>query len=40
MAAVVPESGIAHIGETAGAVWKLLVENGPMSMAKLVKGIG
>jgi hypothetical protein len=28
---------VAHIGETAGVVWKVLTEEGPMSMAKLVK---
>jgi hypothetical protein len=28
------------IGETAGLVWKALSDNGPMSMAKLVKAVG
>ena len=28
-----------QIGETAGEVWKLLSENGPMSLAKLVKAV-
>lgn len=32
-----PISRVAHIGETAGVVWKVLTEEGPMSMAKLVK---
>ncbi|HEY4759847.1 MAG TPA: winged helix-turn-helix domain-containing protein [Thermoguttaceae bacterium] len=30
---------VAQIGETAGVVWKLLAENGPMSLAKLVKAV-
>jgi hypothetical protein len=28
-----------QIGETAGVVWKILSENGAMSMAKLVKAV-
>lgn len=35
-----PVSCVAHIGETAGVVWRVLAENGPMSMAKLVKAVG
>jgi hypothetical protein len=35
-----PATGVAHIGETAGMVWKALADNGPMSMAKLVKTVG
>ncbi len=31
---------VAHIGQTAGTVWKVLVEEGPLSMAKLVKAVG
>jgi hypothetical protein len=31
---------ILQIGNTAGTVWKLLTENGPLSMAKLVKAVG
>lgn len=31
---------VAHVGETAGLVWKALAENGPMSMARLVKAVG
>ncbi len=31
---------LALIGETAGAVWRVLTDNGPMSMAKLVKLVG
>ena len=30
----------AQIGETAGVVWKLLSEGGPMSLAKLVERVG
>jgi hypothetical protein len=35
-----PATSVAQIGETAGMVWKALAENGPMSMAKLVKSVG
>ena len=35
-----PESCVFQIGEAAGAVWRALSDNGPMSMAKLVKAIG
>jgi DNA-binding transcriptional ArsR family regulator len=31
---------VAHIGETAGVVWRVLAEDGPLSMAKLVKAVG
>jgi len=31
---------IMQIGETAGTVWTVLVEKGPLSMAKLVKAVG
>lgn len=31
---------ILQIGQTAGLIWKQLSENGPMSMAKLVKAVG
>jgi hypothetical protein len=31
---------VTQIGETAGAVWKELAEQGEMSMARLVKGVG
>jgi len=40
MATAPPISQVAHIGETAGVVWKILKENGPLSMAKLVKAVG
>lgn len=31
---------VAHIGETAGAVWAALSAHGAMSMARLVKAVG
>ncbi len=31
---------VKQIGDTAGIVWRQLTENGPMSMAKLVKAVG
>ena len=40
MATATPISRVTHIGETAGVVWKILDEEGPMSMAKLVKAVG
>lgn len=40
MATVAPVHTVAHIGETAGMVWGVLVKNGPMSMARLVKAVG
>ena len=33
-------SFVASIGEMAGVVWCALSENGPMTMAKLVKAVG
>ena len=33
-------SFIDQIGQTAGEIWKLLNENGPLSLAKTVKAIG
>ena len=33
-------SCVAPIGEMAGVVWCTLSENGPMTMAKLVKAVG
>jgi predicted ArsR family transcriptional regulator len=33
-------SGVQQIGETAGAVWHALNENGPLSLAKLVEKVG
>jgi len=40
MATAPPISHVAHIGETAGVVWTILKDNGPLSMAKLVKAVG
>lgn len=40
MATAAPISHVEHIGETAGAVWKILDKDGPLSMAKLVKAVG
>ena len=37
MATAVQISCVAHIGDTAGDVWRILSEEGPMSLAKLVK---
>ena len=35
-----PVSHVAHIGEIAGVAWSVLSDNGPLSMAKLVKAVG
>jgi hypothetical protein len=40
MATAGPIACVSHIGDTAGTVWKVLAENGPLSMAKLVKAVG
>jgi hypothetical protein len=40
MATASSASCVAQIGKTAGAVWKILADNGPMTMAKLVKTAG
>ncbi len=40
MSTATPSPLVAQIGETAGAVWKTLDGNGPMSIAKLVKAVG
>ena len=32
-------SPLAQIGETAGLVWRVLKENGAMTMAKLIKAV-
>lgn len=40
MASAPPMSHVAQIGEAAGLVWKILKENGPLSVAKLVKAVG
>jgi hypothetical protein len=33
-------SCVSHIGEIAGIIWRVLYDNGPLSMAKLVKAVG
>lgn len=40
MATATSHSGVEQIGTTAGAVWRVLAERGPLTMAKLVKGVG
>lgn len=38
-----PEEAVpwtTRIGETAGAIWRTLAENGPMTMSKLIKVVG
>ena len=34
------DSAVQQIGETAGAVWHALNENGPLSLAKMVERVG
>ena len=34
------DSAVQQIGETAGAVWHALSDNGPLSLAKLVERVG
>jgi hypothetical protein len=33
-------SSPAEIGETAGVLWKVLSENGPLDLTKLIKAVG
>ena len=40
MAKAALSSPVARIGVTAGTAWKVLAEDGPLSMAKLVKAVG
>lgn len=40
MATATPNLCVAHIGDAAGKVWKILSTEGPLSMAKLVKKAG
>lgn len=40
MATASPTTYVAQIGKTAGAVWSVLNQDGPISMAKLVKSVG
>ena len=37
MATMSHPTGVDQIGETAGTVWRVLAEQGPLSLAKLVK---
>jgi hypothetical protein len=39
MATASPVSNVASIGETAGVIWRVLSEKGPLSLAKLVKAV-
>ena len=39
MATVLAPSGVEQIGETAGAVWQLLSQTGPIPMTKIAKQI-
>ncbi|MGW8256444.1 MAG: winged helix-turn-helix domain-containing protein [Thermoguttaceae bacterium] len=40
MATAYPTFCIGQIGETAGIVWKVLSDKGPMTLTKLVKAVG
>jgi len=40
MATMAPTPYVKHIGEMAGAVWRILDNEGSLSMAKLVKTVG
>jgi hypothetical protein len=40
MGTTAPVSCIANIGRAAGSVWRTLSDNGPMTVAKLVKAVG
>ncbi len=40
MATAPPLSHVAQIGDAAGTVWTVLNQNGPLSIAKLVKAVG
>ena len=40
MATAAPASCVSQIGETAGTVWNILLESGPLSVAKLIKTVG
>jgi len=39
MASALEVCCVAHIGETAGAIWKALADKGPLTTARLVKEI-
>ena len=40
METLMMSSGVQQIGESAGAVWHALNENGSLSLAKLVERVG
>ena len=40
MATASPVSCVAYVGEVSGIVWRVLLEKGPLTMAKLVKAVG
>lgn len=40
MATALTVSCVASIGEVSGMVWRVLTDNGPMTLAKLVKAVG
>jgi len=40
MATAAPGPCVANIGAMAGIVWKVLQEDGPLSVTKLVKAVG
>jgi len=40
MATASTVSLVASIGDVAGIVWRVLSDNGPMTVAKLVKAVG
>jgi predicted transcriptional regulator len=39
MATVTPVCCVENIGEVAGRVWRVLSENGPLSITKLIKAV-
>ena len=40
MTTATSSGGVQQIGETAGAIWRILHENGPQSLAKIVERVG
>ena len=40
MASVITASGVLEIGEIAGLVWRVLDDQGPQPLSKLVKRVG
>ena len=39
MATALPVCNVARIGEVAGIVWQVLSDDGPLTVAKLVKAV-